>query len=148
MSDRTPTPGAQPRLQKLDAEECLRLISPGGVGRVAFNAFGGPVILPVNFVIHEGAVVFRTAHGGLMDDDLRTGLKDVEFKIAFEVDRIDDAKREGWSVLVRGGAHHVSSEEEQVAVRAAGVEPWAGGERQLYIRIAPTEITGRRVHDA
>ncbi|MDP9867212.1 MULTISPECIES: pyridoxamine 5'-phosphate oxidase family protein [Streptosporangium] len=138
--------GGRPRLEKLEADECMRLISPGGVGRVAFNTPAGPVVMPVNYVIHHGAVLLRTAFGGPLDEDLRTGVEGVEFKIAFEVDRIDDPNRQGWSVLVRGPAHHISSEEEQAAVVGAGVEPWAGGERKLYIRITPTEISGRRIH--
>ncbi|MFF5213085.1 pyridoxamine 5'-phosphate oxidase family protein [Streptosporangium sp. NPDC000396] len=138
-------PAAHPRLEKLEAEECLRLIAPGGVGRVAFNEPGGLAILPVNYVLHDNSVLFRTAFGGPLDDNLRTGVQGVEFKIAFEVDRIDDANREGWSVLIRGGAHHVSTDDERAAAEASDVQPWAGGDRELYIKIDPTEITGRRI---
>ncbi|GAA4224992.1 nitroimidazol reductase NimA-like FMN-containing flavoprotein (pyridoxamine 5'-phosphate oxidase superfamily)/DNA-binding XRE family transcriptional regulator [Streptosporangium album] len=137
--------GAQPWLEKLDADECMRLISPGGVGRVGFTDPAGPVVLPVNYVIHHGAVLLRTAFGGPLDENLRTGVRGVEFKIAFEVDHTDDPNRQGWSVLVRGAAHHLSEEERAVAA-SADVEPWAGGERELSIRIAPAEITGRRIH--
>lgn len=140
-------PAPRPSLERLEPEECLRLISPGGVGRVAFNEPGGPAILPVNYVIHDNAVVFRTAFGGPLDDNLRTGVQGVEFKIGFEVDRIDDASREGWSVLVRGGAHHVS-DDERASVDASDVQPWAGGDRELYVRIVPAEITGRRIRHA
>ncbi|MEU8385539.1 acetate--CoA ligase family protein [Streptosporangium sp. NPDC048865] len=52
---------------------------------------------------------------------------------------------EGWSVLVRGGVHHVSGAEEQAAVTALSVQPWAGGGRELYVKITPSEITGRRI---
>lgn len=137
--------GARPRLERLDTDECMRLISPGGVGRVGFTTSTGPMVIPVNYVIHHGAVLLRTAFGGPLDEDLRTGVKGVEFKVAFEVDHIDDPNRQGWSVLVRGAAHHVSDEERAVAA-GAGVEPWAGGDRELYIRITPAEISGRRIH--
>jgi hypothetical protein len=30
-------------------------------------------------------------------------------------------------------------------VRSAGVKPWAPGDRELFVRIAPHRITGRRV---
>ncbi|WP_406315433.1 pyridoxamine 5'-phosphate oxidase family protein [Streptosporangium sp. NBC_01639] len=144
-------------LEKLDPQECLRLISPGGVGRIAFNDLGGPVILPVNYALHDGAVVFRTAFGGPLDETLRTGLRGVEFKVAFEVDRIDEARREGWSVLLRGGIHHVSgdvssdadadadADAERAAAGVSGVDPWAGGDRGLYVKVVPTEVTGRRI---
>ncbi|MGN9844484.1 helix-turn-helix domain-containing protein [Nonomuraea sp. H19] len=146
--DRPPGHGpamAHPSLEALDAEECLRLIAPGGIGRVAFNGSHGLTVLPVNYKMHEGAIVFRTASGGPMDQDLRTGLEGVDIQIAFEIDMIDECNREGWSVLVRGPAHHVPPEEAD-DVAAAGVTPWAGGERQLFIRIVPHQISGRRIH--
>jgi hypothetical protein len=39
----------------------------------------------------------------------------------------------------------VESETERAAVTAAGVDPWPGGDRELFLRIIPTRITGRRV---
>jgi hypothetical protein len=52
--------------------------------------------------------------------------------------------RQGWSVLIQGPAHHVSEAERESAV-AAGVEPWPGGERELFVRIVPSRITGRQI---
>ncbi|GII76710.1 hypothetical protein Sru01_16920 [Sphaerisporangium rufum] len=138
-------PDGRPVLEDLAAEECLKLISDGGIGRVGFATPSGPMVLPVNYTMHDGTVLFRTAFGGPMDQDLSTGVPGVEFKIAFEVDSLDAAAREGWSVLVQGAAHRVTSEEELAAVQGTPVEPWAGGERRLYIRVTPTQITGRRI---
>ncbi|MFI6737222.1 pyridoxamine 5'-phosphate oxidase family protein [Nonomuraea sp. NPDC050451] len=137
-------PAAGPVPEVLEPEECLRLVAAGGIGRVAFNGPDGPTVLPVNYKIHEGAVVFRTAYGGPMDQDLRTGLEGVDIKIGFEVDRIDEDRHEGWSVLIQGPAHHMPPD-EAATVADVGVTPWAGGERALYIRIVPHRITGRRV---
>lgn len=136
---------ASPVLEKLDREECLRLIASGGIGRVAFNGSHGPTVLPVNYTVHEGAIVFRTAYGGPMDQDLRTGVQGVEIKVGFEVDRIDEARREGWSVLVQGPFHHVPEEEVPEVLDPGEVSPWAGGERLLHIRILPHQVTGRRI---
>ncbi|MGP4096884.1 helix-turn-helix domain-containing protein [Nonomuraea sp. KM90] len=143
-------PGAGPGpagsvLEGLEPEECLRLIGPGGIGRVAFTGSHGPTVLPVNYRLHDGAIVFRTAHGGPMDRDLRTGLEGVDIMIGFQVDRIDEARHEGWSVLVQGAAHHVP-ESEAAGMGEADVTPWAGGRRHLYIRVVPHHITGRRIH--
>ncbi|SEG99860.1 hypothetical protein SAMN05444920_114136 [Nonomuraea solani] len=143
--DRPPGRGpamANPTLETLDEAACLRLIEPGGIGRVAFSGSHGPTVLPVNYRMHGGAIVFRTAVGGPMDKDLRTGLEGVDLLIAFQIDNIDEARREGWSVLVQGPAHHVPPEE----AADSGVTPWAGGERQLCISIIPQRITGRRIH--
>ena len=140
-------PAPHPHLEKLRTDECLRLIAPGGVGRVAFEEPAGLTILPVNYVLQDNSVIVRTAAGGPLDSNLRTGVRGVEFKISFEIDRIDDTAREGWSVLIRGAAHHVPDEERDEAA-TSGVEPWAGGERELYLRIIPSEITGRRIRHA
>ncbi|MEV4110341.1 pyridoxamine 5'-phosphate oxidase family protein [Nonomuraea sp. NPDC049695] len=148
--DRPPGHGpamANPTLEELDREECLRLIEPGGIGRVAFQSSQGTAVLLVNYTMHHGAIVFRTASGGSMDRDLRTGLEGVDIKIAFEIDRIDETNREGWSVLVQGPAHHVAPD-EMAEVADADVTPWVGGERRLYIRIVPHQIAGRRIHGA
>jgi nitroimidazol reductase NimA-like FMN-containing flavoprotein (pyridoxamine 5'-phosphate oxidase superfamily) len=137
------TPG--PALEPLDEEECLRLISPGGIGRLAYSGRFGLTVLPVNYRMHEGSIVFRTEEGSPTDEDLRTGLPGAEYQVAFEVDDIDSAARGGWSVLIQGAAHHVNSAAEHASVLAAGVEPWAGGDREHFLRIMPTRVTGRRV---
>ncbi|MFI0423613.1 pyridoxamine 5'-phosphate oxidase family protein [Spongiactinospora sp. 9N601] len=137
-------PPAAPGLETLTRAECMRLISPGGVGRVAFDDGTGPIVLPVNYRVQDEAVVFRTRYGGGLDKELDTGLSGVEFKIAFEVDRIDDAQRTGWSVLIQGPAHHIT-EAELPEVSTLGVEPWPGGDRELYIRVTSDRVTGRRI---
>ncbi|MBO3752186.1 pyridoxamine 5'-phosphate oxidase family protein [Streptosporangiaceae bacterium NEAU-GS5] len=147
-ADRAPGQGpamARPTLEVLSSEDCWKLIGSGGVGRVAFTGLRGQTVLPVNYRVHDGVVVFRTRRGGQMEEDLRTGMKDVDRGIAFEVDRIDEAVRGGWSVLLRGPAHLVT-DDAFVPVSADDVQPWAGGERDLYIQITPHEITGRRIH--
>ena len=47
-----------------------------------------------------------------------------------------------------GAAHHVDSEVELDAVRQTGVQPWPGGEKDLFIRIVPDRVTGRRISRA
>ena len=138
------TNGTGAALRELDEQECLRLISPGGVGRVAFTGSYGPTILPVNYRLVGGLIVFRTRVGGVMDEDLRTGIKDLEFKIAFEVDEIDRARHEVWSVLVQGPIHHITAD-ELAQMGDPEVESWAGGSRERYLRITPQRVTGRRI---
>jgi hypothetical protein len=40
------------------------------------------------------------------------------------------------------------SEDERESAERAGVEPWPSGERELFIRIVPSRITGRRIMPA
>jgi nitroimidazol reductase NimA-like FMN-containing flavoprotein (pyridoxamine 5'-phosphate oxidase superfamily) len=129
----------------MDEAECLRLISAGGVGRIGYTGRFGPTVVPVNYALHEETIVFRTGQHSPMREDLRTGIEHAESKVAFEIDEISPAAREGWSILVQGGAHPVDSETERASVTQSGVEPWAGGEKELFIRVIPTRITGRRI---
>jgi nitroimidazol reductase NimA-like FMN-containing flavoprotein (pyridoxamine 5'-phosphate oxidase superfamily) len=145
MSDTT---DRRPELEALDEAECLRLIAPGGIGRIAYSGRYGPTVLPVNYRLYEGTIVFRTAQDSPTDEDLRTGIANAEYKVAFEIDEIDLAAREGWSVLVQGPLHHVESDAERASVLQAGVETWPGGDRELFLRIVPSRITGRRIRRA
>jgi nitroimidazol reductase NimA-like FMN-containing flavoprotein (pyridoxamine 5'-phosphate oxidase superfamily) len=132
-------------LERLDEAECMRLISPGGVGRLAYLGRFGLTVMPVNYRMLEGSIVFRTEQDSPTDEDLRTGIAGAEYQVAFEVDDVDADARAGWSVLIQGDAHHVDSPEEYASVLKSGVESWAGGIRDHFLRIIPTRITGRRV---
>lgn len=143
-----PEPGQDPVTstpEVLDEAESLLLVSSVGFGRLAYSGRYGLTVMPVNYKLHEGSILFRTAHNSPTDEDLRTGLPGAEYQVAFEVDHIDVDTREGWSVLIQGDAHHVDTEAERVSVLAAGLESWAGGEREHFLRIFPTRITGRRL---
>jgi len=128
-----------PVITKLSSAECRRLIAPGGIGRIAFDATSGPVVLPVNFAIVADTIVIRTGEGTILDGH-------ASGPAAFEVDHIDEALLQGWSVLVRGTAHRVThSAEQDIVRRDAKVWPWPGGDRDIYVRILPDTITGRRI---
>ena len=145
MSDTT---DRRPVLEELDEAECLRLIEPGGIGRIAYSGRYGLTVFPVNYRLYEGTIVFRTAQDSPTDTDLRTGIANAEYRVAFEIDQIDLAAREGWSVLLQGPLHHVESDAERAAVLEAGVETWPDGARELFLRIVPSRITGRRIRQA
>lgn len=59
------------------------------VGRVGVVADGRPVVLPVNYAIVDGAVVFRTGRGA-KPTAARDGAP-----VAFEVDEIERRGRKG-----------------------------------------------------
>lgn len=133
------TPTAPPILDILDRETCLTLINAGGIGRVVFHEPRGPTALPVNFRMLDEDVVFRTSPSASLMQSIGDG------QVSFEVDHVDDALGEGWSVLITGGARVVSDPTEREASKATGVAPWAGGSRDVYVRIPTMEMTGRRI---
>ncbi|MGW2747409.1 helix-turn-helix domain-containing protein [Streptomyces sp. NPDC001450] len=131
--------GHAPRFTWLRPGECRSLLAMHGVGRLAVPTASGPVIVPVNYSVVDGSIVFRTARGAT--PSLADGCQ-----VAFEVDRIDDAFSQGWSVLVRGPARAVTEQEEQRRLtERAYSRPWAGGSRSLWVRIDTFTVTGRRI---
>jgi transcriptional regulator with XRE-family HTH domain len=131
-----------PVITKLMPAECRRLIAAGGIGRIAFSTTSGPMVLPVNFAVVEGTIVIRTGDGTMIDGH-------ADEPVAFEVDHIDEALCQGWSVLVRGRAHRVAHPAElQHMRRDATIWPWPGGDRDVYVRIIPDRISGRRIESS
>lgn len=136
---RDPAPAGVPVLEELGEPESLALLEPGGVGRVVFTDERGPVALPVNFRTLDREVYFRTGHGSIARTVEAGGT------VSVEVDHLDEAQGEGWSVLVTGGAAFVTDAGELARVQAQHVEPWAGGDRDQVVRVAPGKVTGRRI---
>ncbi len=132
-------------LEQLDEAECLRLISPGGVGRIAYTGSYDLTVLPVNYLLQDGAILLRTEAEGLTTADLRTGDQVSDYRVAFEVDEFDRQTQVGWSVLIQGPAHHLDDDSERAAAEAAGLQAWPGGARDHFIRITPLRVTGRRI---
>lgn len=126
---------------ELGREECLRLLESVPVGRIGVTIDALPAVLPVNFVVSEGAIVFRTIPGTKLDAAAAGAV------VAFEVDAFGtDEDPSGWSVLVRGVAREVTDSAELAAARALPLESWAwDGGADRFVRIEPTVLTGRRV---
>jgi nitroimidazol reductase NimA-like FMN-containing flavoprotein (pyridoxamine 5'-phosphate oxidase superfamily) len=130
-------PAARPVLMRLNARECWDRVGTHGIGRVGIPARPGPLVLPVNYCVDGTSVAYRT------DPDGAAAAPDGT-EVSFEVDHFDEHHGTGWSVLITGAARHVTDPE--AARRLAehpGATPWAGGKRDLWIRVSPAEITGR-----
>lgn len=107
---------------------------------MAWQAADGPQILPVTYVWHEEAAIFRTSPYGLLSELVRPT------DVVLEIDELDQDRHSGWSVAVHGRAEAVA--EPAAASALWGVEnlvPWAPGVRNLFIRIDPRRLTGRRL---
>lgn len=113
-------PAVRRTLACLTRAECHQLIAPEGIGGVAF----------------------RTAPAGVI-----AAQADGSQSVTFEVDHVDEALRQGWSVVIQGIACRITGPAELSAAAqdvAVWPWPWAGG-RDAYIRIFPHRISGRRI---
>ncbi|WP_327714362.1 pyridoxamine 5'-phosphate oxidase family protein [Streptomyces sp. NBC_00490] len=128
-----------PELTELDTEQCWSRLGTHGVGRVASATAEGPMILPVNYTVVDGAITFRTAA-----DSAPAHV--VGEQVAFEVDHIDETFGRGWSVLVRGRARGVTRPETlRRLANQAHSEPWAGGRRDVWVWVDVVGISGRAI---
>ena len=144
--DRPPGPGRagpHPRLDVMSREECEEHLSSGGVGRFVFASESGPTALPVNFRLLDRDIVFSTRTHGVL-----TAAVTGDRRVGFEVDQIDDAMSEGWSVIISGRARLVDNPGELERIAELGIEPWPGGRREAVLRIQTDTISGRRIRQA
>jgi hypothetical protein len=94
------------------------------------------VALPVNFEFTDGEIVFST-------NQSKAIAIETEAVVGFEVDRVDDALSEGWSVMVTGRARQITDPAECQQLASLDLDAWAGDERHTLMGIRPDEITGR-----
>ncbi len=126
-------------LHVLSDEECWDLVRRGSVGRLAVSIANRPDIFPVNFAVDDEGVVVRTAPG------TKLAAAALGIAVAFEVEELDEPRRTGASVVLKGTAHEVEGLEELLALDDLGVQPWADGPKHRYLRIEPESVTGRRI---
>lgn len=127
------------RLTTLDVDDCLTLLATHHFGRVALNDDDGPIVLPVNYILDQGSVLFRT------DDGTKLAAARESLRATFQVDHVDEPRRFGWSVMVRGKITEVTDPDELDRVRRLPLDPFAGGERARFVRMLSASITGRMV---
>jgi len=127
-------------LEHMSLTECWQMLRLSAVGRIGVLVDGGPEIYPVNFVVDGQTVVFRTDAGSKL-----RGL-DKSPSVCFEADGMNLEDHTGWSVMVKGRATEVTSPGDRRKAAALPLQFWALGEKAYWIRIRPTEVTGRRIH--
>lgn len=122
----------------LAEDECWRLLVEAEVGRLAVAVGDAPEIFPINFVVDNRTVVFRTAEG------TKLALLAISRKVAFEVDGFDAATGEAWSVVVHGLANVLDRLNDVYAAQELPLFPWEATPKPVFVRIKPRAVTGRR----
>ncbi len=121
---------------ELTEDESWTLLSSISLGRLVTTVDGWTEIFPVNFVVQDKTVLFRTAEGTKL---LTSVLNE---HVVFEAD--DHTVSGGWSVVLRGTAHPLSTSEEVEKAEGAGLYPWVATQKLRFVRIAPESLSGRR----
>jgi hypothetical protein len=125
---------------ELSTAECLKHLERGGVGRLAFNTPEGLRIVPLNYVTNGDVIAFRT----VADSELGTYGEGAE--AVFEIDDVDHAAEEGWSVVAFGRLERPSEADEVWDIHGwRNPTPWSGEHRSFHLKLRWNRLTGRHV---
>jgi nitroimidazol reductase NimA-like FMN-containing flavoprotein (pyridoxamine 5'-phosphate oxidase superfamily) len=127
-----------PPAEILSEDECWSLLAGEEVGRLAVSITDHPDIFPVNHLVDDGTILFRTAEG------TKLAAAVLGVAVAFEVDGWSPASGTAWSVVVKGRAEEIETMEELFAAEELPLFPWHATPKNRYVRIVPDEVTGRR----
>lgn len=119
--------------ESISESECWELLRTHQVGRIAAQTEAGVLVLPVNYVVDDSRIVFRTSPTGALSS-LAAG-----HTVAFQIDDIDSETLTGWSVLAQGASGTPESPSEPAP------QPWVHDQRDLWIAISVTRVSGRLV---
>ncbi len=133
-------PHADGATELLDVSECWALIRTAEVARLAICVDGQPEIFPINYVIDHGSIVFRSAPGTKLSA-IADGAP-----VALEVDGVDVVAGQAWSVVVKGQAAAVAEPYGVFEATDLPLFPWQATPKPVFVRIEPTEVSGRRFH--
>jgi len=125
-------------VKELAVHECWALLRTASVGRLAVWVHDHPDIFPINYAVDHGTVVFRSASG----TKVSAALSDAP--VALEVDGYEARSREAWSVVIKGRAEGIREIDELMDTIDLPLFPWQAGKKNLFIRLVPTLVTGRR----
>lgn len=127
---------AREAVTTLSVSESWDRLASVALGRLVTSVDGQPEIFPVNFVVQHRTVLFCTAEGTKLVSAA------INNRVLFEAD--DHNVAEGWSVIVKGTARMLRTDEEIEEARRAQLLPWTATLKQHYVRILPISVTGRR----
>lgn len=119
----------------LDVERCRRLLRTHELGRLAIRRGDTVDIFPINYLVFDDQLYFRSAPGSKLMDLTESP------NIAFEID--GRSGRQLWSVVVHGVARRLSADEEIERSGIQSLQTAQGGEKVNYVTIRIDEISGR-----
>jgi uncharacterized protein len=132
-----PRPGD---LTTIERDECVALLSGAPWVRLAFVVDGAPEVLPINVLVRDDAIYFRTATGSKLGSAAADG------PVAVQADGGEERTRIGWSVVAHGHASIVVDRDVEEELFALPFEPWAlPDDREFWVRITVETVSGRRI---
>ena len=127
---------ADETVESLGTDECWRLLADSTFGRLAVTDADGADIFPINHLVRDRLVYFRSAPGTkIVSLTERPG-------VAFEADGVENRRR--WSVVMRGAARRLATEAEIQASGIDALHTFTRSTKWNYFVITPRTLTGVR----
>ncbi len=120
---------------ELSLDACWDLLRRNQFGRLALTVGNEPEIFPINYVVQDGTLVFRTSQG------TKLAALTVNDIVALEIDGYDQSS--GWSVVVKGRAHPAEWGTDFEDAANSGLHPWVATRKQVFVRVEPKYVSGR-----
>lgn len=121
-------------VEHLAKAQCWELLKGQVLGRLGVIYAGHPEIFPVNYAVHNGSVVFRTAAGTKLAGAANNA------QVVFEIDGYEPRTERAWSVVLRGHAQEIAAPTD---LGDLNLEPWQAGDKQHLVRINTLGLSGR-----
>ena len=123
------------QVERIPDDECWALLGQAEFGRLAFRLVDEVHIVPINYLVDDATLLFRTAPGA------KLLAAELESDVAFEIDWHDD--RTAWSVVARGHLRRLDESEED-RVDQLPLRSWLDTPKYDVVQLVPTSVTGRR----
>lgn len=130
--------------ERLDVEECWRLVGEHGVGRVVFEGDAdGTQVVPTRYDARSGTAFFRAQIFGELARRVHTRTT------TLQVDELDPHTLTGWSIVMTGTARRVSDAETMASLWTLDrPQPWIPGPFTQWIALPVDHVRGQRVRTA
>lgn len=114
---------------------CRQLLSTHQRGRIALNGNPSPEVVPVDYVLSDNSIYFRTG------DNISEMASDGSQEATFQVDGSNPERRSSWNVMVRGHLENADASEEPEELPG----PLDIAERPHLVQMSIDEMEGREV---
>ncbi|MEN5074206.1 pyridoxamine 5'-phosphate oxidase family protein [Isoptericola cucumis] len=121
----------------LTDDECWEFLDLQPIGRLATAVGGVPEIFPVTFAVADRLVYFKTRPGAKLAELA------VNAHVAFEADQWGPDV--AYSVVLHGDAEILERDADREAAEATGLRSYLQDGKNVWVRITPTEVSGRRL---
>jgi nitroimidazol reductase NimA-like FMN-containing flavoprotein (pyridoxamine 5'-phosphate oxidase superfamily) len=121
----------------LGEDTCWSRLASTNLARLAVVVAGNLEVFPVNIVVADRTIVFRTGEG------TKLAAAVIAPRVVVEADDVDPTTGLAWSVVVKGRAERLDRFADIYGAEELVLPAWTEHPKQWFVRVRCEEITGR-----